>query len=69
MSTAEKIKKNNRDFFSKMESLIIVKVIRDGLVHLIPVLIIGAFALVVKSFPDFLLIRMPYLWVRHPLTF
>ena len=36
---------------NKMQSLAIVNSIRNGLVNMIPVLIIGAFALILKSFP------------------
>ncbi len=35
----------------KAEQLVIVRVIRSGLVNMIPVLLIGAFALVLKTFP------------------
>ena len=38
-------------FSEKIQHITIVRAIRDGLVSLIPVLIIGAFALVLKSFP------------------
>ena len=37
--------------FNKAEEFIVVKVVRNGLVHIIPVLIIGAFALVFQTFP------------------
>ena len=36
--------------FNKAEEFIVVKVVRNGLVHIIPVLIIGAFALVFQTF-------------------
>lgn len=35
----------------KIENLFFVRVIRDGLVTMIPILMIGAFALVLQSFP------------------
>ena len=35
----------------KAEQLFVVRVIRRGLVSMVPVLLIGAFALVLKSFP------------------
>ena len=47
----EKSDNNKVNILSKLESLTIVKVIRDGLVNIIPILIIGAFALVIKTFP------------------
>lgn len=39
------------DFSAKVQNFIVVRAIRNGLVNIIPVLIIGAFALVLKSFP------------------
>lgn len=38
-------------FSEKTENLFGVRVIRDGLVTMIPILMIGAFALVLQSFP------------------
>ena len=37
--------------FGRFERLVIVRAIRDGLVNMIPILIIGAFALILKTFP------------------
>ena len=39
------------NFSIKVQSFRLVKAIRDGLVNMIPVLIIGAFALILKTFP------------------
>ena len=39
------------DAFKKVENLKLVRVMRSGLIQLIPVLTIGAFALVLKTFP------------------
>lgn len=39
----------NEVFISRLERLSIVRVTRDALVHIIPVLIIGAFALIIKT--------------------
>ena len=44
-------KNNSENVLNKLEKLKIVKIIRDALVNIIPVLIIGAFALIIKSFP------------------
>ncbi len=44
-------KNNSKNVLGRFERLRIVKIIRDALVNIIPVLIIGAFALVIKSFP------------------
>ena len=41
----------NEVLLSRLERLSIVRVTRDALVHIIPVLIIGAFALIIKTFP------------------
>ena len=38
-------------FSNKIQGISIIRAIRDGLVNLIPVLIIGAFALILKTFP------------------
>lgn len=38
-------------FFQKMERAIPVRAIRNGLIYIIPILIIGAFALILKTFP------------------
>lgn len=38
-------------FIHKIEKITIIRAVRNGLVNMIPVLIIGAFALVIKSFP------------------
>ena len=38
-------------FISKIEQLTVVQVVRSGLVNMIPVLIIGAFALIIMYFP------------------
>ena len=38
------------DFINRVENLTIVRVVRDSLIHIIPVLIIGAFALIVQTF-------------------
>jgi len=38
-------------FIHKMEQSVIVRSVRSGLVNMIPVLIIGAFALIIKTFP------------------
>lgn len=51
MKTAEKTTKKRSDLLSKVEQLIVVRTIRSGLINLIPVLIIGAFALILKTFP------------------
>ena len=42
---------SKEDLLSRLDQMTIVRVIRDGLVHIIPVLIIGAFALIIKTFP------------------
>lgn len=45
---------NQSGFFSavkKVEKLTIVRAVRNGLIRMIPVLIIGAFALILKTFP------------------
>ena len=39
------------DFSEKVQKYSVIRAIRDGLVSMIPVLIIGAFALILKSFP------------------
>ena len=39
------------DFMAKMEKATLVRAIRDGLLNITPVLIIGAFALVLNTFP------------------
>ena len=44
-------KLERKDFVNKIEQLIIVRVVRDSLIHIIPVLIIGAFALIIQTFP------------------
>ena len=38
-------------FVNQIERLTIVRVVRDSLIHIIPVLIIGAFALIIQTFP------------------
>ena len=38
------------DFSEKVQKYSVIRAIRDGLVSMIPVLIIGAFALILKSF-------------------
>ena len=43
--------KNNLNWIRKIEDLTIVRSIRNGLIHIIPVLIIGAFSLILKTFP------------------
>ncbi|MBQ9481291.1 MAG: hypothetical protein IJU84_03930, partial [Clostridia bacterium] len=40
-----------KDFLEKMEQLTVVRAIRGGLLTITPVLIIGAFALLIKTFP------------------
>ena len=42
---------NISDTISKIENFTIVRSIRNGLIHIIPVLIIGAFALILQTFP------------------
>ena len=45
-------KKKQLDFFiQKVEELTIVRAVRDALIHITPVVLIGAFALIFKSFP------------------
>lgn len=39
------------DAFTKIEKLTVVRSVRGGLTHLIPILTIGAFALILKTFP------------------
>lgn len=39
------------DLINRVEKLTVVRVVRDSLVHMIPVLIIGAFALILQTFP------------------
>lgn len=39
------------DFSSRVQNVTVIRAIRNGLVNMIPILIIGAFALVFKSFP------------------
>ena len=39
------------DFSIKVQNFRLVRAIRDGLVNMIPILIIGAFALIIKTFP------------------
>ena len=46
-----KNKKSFISFVQKTEQSIIVRSVRSGLVNMIPVLIIGAFALIIKTFP------------------
>lgn len=38
-------------FIQRVEQLMLVRVVRTGLIHMIPVLIIGAFALILQTFP------------------
>jgi len=44
-------RQGKKDFINRIERLTMVRVVRDSLVHIIPVLIIGAFALIVQTFP------------------
>lgn len=44
-------KAGKTDFINRIENLTVVRVVRDSLIHIIPVLIIGAFALIVQTFP------------------
>ena len=44
-------KKNFISFIRKTEQFSLVRVVKSGLVNMIPVLIIGAFALVINQFP------------------
>ena len=44
-------KKNFISFIRKTEQFSLVRVVKNGLVNMIPVLIIGAFALVINQFP------------------
>lgn len=39
------------DLINRVEKMTVVRVVRDSLVHMIPVLIIGAFALILQTFP------------------
>lgn len=39
------------DFSSRVQNVTVIRAIRNGLVNMIPILIIGAFALVFKFFP------------------
>lgn len=39
------------DLINRVEKLTIVRVVRDSLVHMIPVLLIGAFSLILQTFP------------------
>ena len=38
-------------FIRRIENLVAVRAVRNGLIHIIPVLIIGAFALILQTFP------------------
>lgn len=51
MAKGEKIKIGFNTFVQKTEHSTVVRTIRSGLVNMIPVLIIGAFALIIKTFP------------------
>ena len=53
METEKKMKKTSRlkNTADRLQSLTAVRAIRNGLVNIIPVLIIGAFALILKTFP------------------
>ncbi|MCR5458081.1 MAG: EAL domain-containing protein [Clostridiales bacterium] len=51
MDNARENTKGFMAFTRRMEQSIIVRSIRNGLVSMIPVLIIGAFALIIKTFP------------------
>ena len=44
-------KKNFISFIRKTEQFSLVRVVKSGLVNMIPVLIVGAFALVINQFP------------------
>ena len=44
-------KAETKTFIRKVEGFIVVRAIRNGLINIIPVLIIGAFALILKTFP------------------
>ena len=46
-----KKKSKLRSFLGKLEHLIIVQSIRNGLINIIPILLIGAFSLILKTFP------------------
>lgn len=45
------MKQKINELINQVENLTVVRVVRDSLVHMIPVLITGAFALVVQTFP------------------
>ena len=49
--TDSKSVNSTEDFITRLDRITIVQVIRDGLVHIIPVLIVGAFALIIQTFP------------------
>ena len=49
--TNNKFRTNLFDFVQKVEQSTVVRSVRSGLVNMIPVLIIGAFALIIKTFP------------------